>query len=138
MTNRRTKQMLELTGKMKQLEMYDPLPSDEKKYAARMLRKVESAIKTNDAPAAALFMLQWAENFYGESIRVGERARMGEISTVQRLYWLLEAQKLRFETPKISTLKIAKTIAPTPTQINTARNFLMKCEKSGKLNKKLP
>ncbi len=136
MTDRRTKQMLELIGKMKEIEMFDPLPSEEKRYAARMLRNVESAIKSNDAPAAALFMLVWAENFYGESIRTGEQARKEKISAVVKLNWLWEAQSLRVETPKISTLKIAKMIAPT--QTNTARNFLMKCENSGKLNKKLP
>ena len=64
--------MLELIGKMKEIEMFDPLPSDEKRYAARMLRNVESAIKSKDAPAAVLFMLEWAENFYDESIAVGE------------------------------------------------------------------
>ena len=58
--------MLELIGKISDSEMYEPLPSEEKKRAKKMLCNVEDAIRSNDAAAAALFMLEWAESFYGE------------------------------------------------------------------------
>ena len=127
--------MLELIGKISDSEMYEPLPSEEKKRAKKMLCNVEDAIRSNDAAAAALFMLEWAESFYGEDIRAGEQARIKKISAVERLDWLLRAKSLRVKTPKISTLKIAKMIAPD--HVRAARKFLSECEKQKKLEKKL-
>jgi hypothetical protein len=135
MSDRRTKQVLELIEKISDAEMYESLPSDEKKYAKRMLQNVEDAIEKNDASAAAFFMLEWAESFYGDVIRAGEKARKRKVSSVQRLNWLLQARSLRVRYPKISTLKIAKTIAPD--HVRLARLFLSQCEKANKLNKKL-
>ncbi len=136
MTNRRTKQILERIEKISDSEMYDPLPSEEKNRAKRMLQNVEDAIKKNDASAAALYMLEWAECFYSESIRAGKIARKEKkLSAEQKLDWLLRAQSLRVRTPKMSTLKIAQTIAPDHVRI--ARRFLSECEKEKKLKKKL-